>query len=137
MATAPTYGDQKVATNPLSAPLVNPGIASADAFGAPIAQGARSGINAAFHGQAMRDKAAADAQQERDDFEVLDADNQLVDATNDLRAKALQVQGKNAIGLNDRTRTEFDKLVEERSKSLTTPQAKEMFKQRAAQRWNS
>jgi hypothetical protein len=136
-SAAPVYGDKRVGTNPLSAPLANPGIASADAFGAPIAQGAQSGLNAAFQGQAMRDRAAANAQQERDDFEVLDADNQLVDASNDLRAKALQAQGKNAIGLTDRTRADFDKLVAEKQKTLTTPQAKEMFAQRAAQRWNA
>lgn len=137
MATAPTYGDRRVSANPLSAPLVNPGIASADAMGASVAQGAQTGLGAAFHGQALRDKAAADAQADRDDFDVLDADNQLVDATNDLKAKALQTQGKNAIGLSDRTRAEYDKLVEERTKSLTSPQAKAMFAQRAAQRWGT
>jgi hypothetical protein len=134
---APTYGDRRVQTNPLSAPLVNPGIASPDAFGAPIAAGARSGLQSAFRGQQMREQAELSAQQERDDFDVLDADNQLVDATNDLRAKALQERGKNAIGLTDRTRVEFDKIVAERAKALTSPQAKQMFMQRAAGRWNA
>lgn len=131
------YSQERVKTQALDAPTVDPRIASPDAFGSAIAEGANTGLRAGFQGQARRDQIAAQAQQDRNDFEVLDADNQLVDAVNDLKAKALQAEGKNAIGLSDRTRADYNKLVEERVKSLTDPQAQAMFRQKAAQRWNS
>ncbi len=137
MPRIPQATGPEVRTAPLPAPMQRMGMATPDAFGASIAQGLERGGMAAIRGTQIRADAEAKAQQERDDFEVLDADNQLVDASNDLRASALQVQGKNAQGLSERTRADFDKMVEERAKALTTPAAQQMFRQRAAQRWNN
>ena len=106
MPEAPVYGDLKVATRPLDAPQINPGVASAEAFGVgeklsrnAIAQGAAGLGMGIIEGNRIRQAAAEKAQQERNDFEVLDASNQTIDAVNDIKAKAFQVQGSNAIGL--------------------------------------
>jgi hypothetical protein len=128
VADAPQFNQERVKSDPLQAALINPNVASADSFGAPIAAGARSLSTAVIREEEK-------VKQERQDYAVMDADNKLVDASNDLVAKAMQVQGSNAIGLGDRTREDFNKLVEDSAKDIADPETKELFRRRAAQRW--
>jgi len=128
---APTYGDRRVQTNPLSAPLTNPGIASPDAFGAPIAAGARSGLQSAFRGQQLRE-------QEREkvaDTKAMDAYLKLSEADGQLSSKSKLKTGANARGLPDAYNQEYAKLVAAQSSSLKDdPDAQQVFAQMAERR---
>jgi hypothetical protein len=123
-----TYGGRKVRTRPLDAPLVNPSIASPDAFGAAIGQGARGLVLDLAKVRQHADDDIADT-------EALEARNKYLDARNKQMANYLQETGKVALDLPDRGRVDHDALRDATMAELKTPAGKERFRQMMDAQW--
>jgi hypothetical protein len=125
------YGDLKVGRRPIDAPLANPAMASPDAFGAPIADGARRAVI----GIAQANQLRQEEERKRDEVESLDAFNQFVDQENDRRADYLTRTGSKALDLPKVAREDHDKSRDELEAKLTRPGSKERFRQLTDRRW--
>jgi hypothetical protein len=131
MAGIEQYGQPVVRARPLDAPLVNPGIASPDAFGLAIAEG----INRGAHGIAVANKLREREEATRDEVEAFDAYNRFIDEENDRAAEFLTRTGGRAVGLPEEARTAHDKSRDSLAQGLTRPGARERFNQLAERRW--
>lgn len=130
MPETPVYGDLKVATRPIDAPLVNPGIASADAFGVGeklsrgyIADGIRGVAISLEKAQQIRER----EQEKRDETEAMDATNQAATAANKSMAGYMTITGGNVRGLSDTASKEYDKNQQEIAAKIKSPGAKKLF----------
>lgn len=135
---APAYGDLKVASRPLDTPLVNPGIASADAFGASkaasgayISQGVLQGAQGIANGLRIQQQ----EEEKRDETEALDAVNNYMIRRNKDMPGYLGKTGKNALGVSGEAKKGHDVAREEIATTLKSPGAKDLFNRMAAKRW--
>lgn len=105
---AQQYGDRKVLTRPLDAPTINPGVADAAAFGAPIAEGVRRMTLGIAQGNKIRDEERSRVAATK----AMDGRNQDAEAVIKLESQLHQRKLGNAKGLPDEYNTEFRKITE-------------------------
>jgi hypothetical protein len=132
---ARTYDSERVATQSVGAPLINPGIASADTFGLPIAEGAQRGMDAAYRGHVRREAIEREEKEKVDNTEAMSAYLKVSEADGKLMSQSRLKKGANARGLPEQYNTEYNKIVEEHSKALANnTEAMEVFRSMSERR---
>lgn len=128
------YGPQLVQARPKDAPLINPNIASPDAFGAAIAEGVARGAHGLGAAQRIRDEEQARARRTR----VISRDNELSEAEDsilyDPASGVMFAQGEGAAKATTDYDDRFNKKVQEIAQTLDDPLDREMFTQAAENR---
>lgn len=125
------YGGPQVRARPKDAPLVNPGIASADAFGAPIAEG----VARMSHGLGVAEKLRQQEQDKKDEIDAFDAFNKFVESENGRTADYLTRTGKNAENVTTEARSDHDKERDSIEQGLGSPGSKDRFRRLTDRRW--
>lgn len=128
MPTIPQSYGPTVRREALPAPLANPGMASAAAFGAPIAEGAQRAARLVY-------EANKQAEEDRDTIDAMDAHNAFLEEDNARMTEYRARTGGNAKGLLEEASTDYRKRQDAHGAKLTSPGAKEKFRQITDQRW--
>lgn len=122
------YGGPQVRARPKDAPLINPGIATPDAFGAAVADGLqRGGLGVA---EAMKK-----AESDRDLIEAMNANNAFLEEDHQKMSEYRSRTGGNAKDLTTEAAEDYKKRQAEHEGKLTSPGAKERFRKITDARW--
>lgn len=135
MPQIPTSQGPRVRTDPLPAPLANPGMASAAAFGAGVGAGARDAISSISQANARADAIREQEMEKKRQDDAFAAANAAHHEITALTAKARMQQGKAAEGLTQRTRTDYDKITGQIGAKITDPETRAIFDRQMADKW--
>lgn len=128
MPEIPQSTGPNVRRAPLPAPLANPGMASADAFGAVVGEGLQRGADIAH-------RAKEEAEEDRDRVDAMNAQNKFVEAENKRNLDYRNRTGVNAKDLTKEAEEAYRKSQEEIEATLTSARAKERFRMSTDSRW--
>lgn len=138
MPTVPSYGDRKVQQAPLPGARLNPG-APVEAFGGGASLDRRTQAANSLAGEAQ--KLIIEEKDRADQVAVLDADSQLSELETrlqyDPKTGAMNRRGRDAFGLPDEVKTEWEKGTQEIEKSLFNANQRLAFKRMSGSRWAS
>lgn len=128
MPTIPQATGPNVRRAPLPTPLANPGMASADAFGAAVGEGLQRGADIA-------NRAKQEAEEDRDRVDAMNAQNKFIEAENQRNLDYRNRTGANAKDLTKEAEEAYRKSQEEIEATLTSARAKERFRMATDTRW--
>lgn len=137
MATIETYGDRTIRLRPKDAPLRDPGMASPDAFGAPIAEGVRRGVLDSAQALAIANQRNEREAQEARTARLMARANELSAAEDEIlygENGAMAAEGEAAAKATDDYDDRFTKKAREIAETLEDPRDREEFNGMAERR---